>query len=63
MDYNDKPFKTSNYDYEKFPGPKAAEKMLDFKLHNMEGDEISLGDYAGQWIVLETGSLLSLIHI
>ena len=63
MDYNYKRFKTSNYDYEKFPGPKAGEKMLDFKLHNMEGEEISLSDYAGQWIVLETGSLTCPMYV
>ena len=57
MDYNYQRFRISNYDYEKFPGPKAGDKMLDFKLHTLEGREVKLSDYAGRWLVVETGSL------
>ena len=63
MDYNYKRFKTSKYDYEKFPGPKAGESMLDFTLHTMEGNEVRLNDYKGQWIVLETGSLTCPMYV
>ena len=63
MDYNYNRFKTSNYDYEKFPGPKAGETMLDFTLHNMAGDEVKLSDYKGQWVVLETGSLTCPMYV
>ena len=56
MDYNYTRFKTSNYDYEKFPGPKAGDKMIDFELHTMEGQSVNLSDYNGKWLVLETGS-------
>ena len=63
MDYNYKRFKTSNYDYEKFPGPKAGESMLDFTLHDMEGNAVKLSDYSGQWIVLETGSLTCPMYV
>lgn len=57
MDYNYQRFRISNYDYEKFPGPKAGDKMLDFTLHTLEGKEVKLSDYAGRWLVVETGSL------
>ncbi len=63
MDYNYNRFKTSNYEYEKFPGPKAGETMLDFTLHTMEGEKVSLSDYKGQWVVLETGSLTCPMYV
>ena len=63
MNYNYGRFKTSNYDYEKFPGPKAGETMLDFTLHNMSGDAVKLSDYRGQWLVLETGSLTCPMYV
>lgn len=63
MDYNYSRFKVSNYEYEKFPGPKAGEKMLDFTLHTMDGNEISLSDFKGKWLVLETGSLTCPMYV
>ncbi|MEO9970286.1 MAG: deiodinase-like protein [Hyphomonadaceae bacterium] len=57
MDYNYARFRIANYDYEKFPGPKAGHKMQDFTLHTLEGKEVKLSDYAGRWLVVETGSL------
>lgn len=63
MDYNYQRFRISNYDYEKFPGPKAGDKMLDFKLHTLEGREVKLSDYAGRWLVVETGSLTCPMYV
>ena len=63
MDYNYERFKVSNYDYAKFPGPKAGEPMLDFTLHTLDGEEIRLSDYKGRWIVLETGSLTCPMYV
>lgn len=63
MDYNYSRFKVSNYDYEKFPGPKAGEDMLDFTLHTLEGKEVQLSDYNDKWIVLETGSLTCPMYV
>lgn len=63
MNYNYSRFKTSNYEYEKFPGPKAGEEMLDFKLHTLDGREVKLSEYRGQWIVLETGSLTCPMYV
>jgi len=63
MDYNYTRFKVSNYDYEKFPGPKAGDQMLDFSLHTMDGEEVKLSDYKGRWVVLETGSLTCPMYV
>lgn len=63
MDYNYGRFKTSNYEYEKFPGPKAGEDMLDFTLHTLDGEAVRLSDYRGQWLVLETGSLTCPMYV
>ena len=63
MDYNYQRFRISNYDYEKFPGPKAGDKMLDFKLHTLEGREVKLSDYTGRWLVVETGSLTCPMYV
>ena len=63
MDYNYARFKVSNYDYEKFPGPKAGEDMIDFPLHTLDGKEVRLSDYNDKWIVLETGSLTCPMYV
>lgn len=57
MDYNYARYRMSNYDLSKFDGPKAGEQMLDFRLTTLDGREVSLSDYKGKWLVLETGSL------
>lgn len=56
MDYNYRRFRTSNYEYEKFPGPKAGELMQDFTLRSVDGKEVKLSNYRGKWVVIETGS-------
>lgn len=56
MDYNYKRFRTSNYEYEKFPGPRAGEIMPDFTLHGLDGKQVNLAEYRGTWVVIETGS-------
>ena len=63
MNYNYARFKVSNYDYEKFPGPKAGEEMIDFTLHTLNGEEVKLSDYKGRWVVLETGSLTCPMYV
>ena len=57
MDYNYQRFKTSNYEYEKFPGPKAGSTMLNFAMTGLDGGAVNLADYKGKWVVIETGSL------
>ena len=63
MKYNYDRFKISNYDYEKFPGPKAGEEMLDFTLHQSDGAAVKLSDFRGRWVVLETGSLTCPMYV
>ena len=57
MEYNYERFKTSNYEYAKFPGPKAGDSLLDFPMTRLDGATVNLADYKGQWVVIETGSL------
>ena len=57
MEYNYQRFKTSNYEYAKFPGPKAGDSMLDFPMTRLDGATVNLADYKGKWVVIETGSL------
>ena len=57
MEYNYQRFKTSNYEYAKFPGPKAGDSMHDFPMTRLDGETVNLTDYKGKWVVIETGSL------
>ena len=57
MTYNYARYKMSHYDLSKFPGPKAGEPALDFTLKGLDGKEVTLSDFRGKWVVLETGSL------
>ena len=63
MDYNYDRFKVSNYDYEKFPGPKAGEVAPEFTVFDMDGGEVRLSDFRGQWVVVETGSLTCPMYV
>ena len=63
MDYNYERFKPSNYEYEKFPGPKAGDSMLDFPMTNLHGATVNLADYKGKWMVIETGSLTCPMYV
>jgi len=57
MDYNYQRFSPKNYEYARFDGPKAGEKMLDFTLHTFDGKQVKLSDYKDKWVVIETASL------
>jgi peroxiredoxin len=57
VDYNYRNFRTTNYDYMAFPGPKAGDDMVDFSLTGLDGKEVKLSDYKGKWVVIETASL------
>jgi len=63
VDYNYRNFRTSNYDYMVFPGPKAGDDMLDFTLTSLDGKEIKLSDYKGKWVVIETASLTCPMYV
>ena len=50
-------FKMSVYELGYFPGPKAGESVnYDYTLTDLEGNEVSLTDYKGKWLVIESGS-------
>ena len=63
MDYNYERYRMSNYDLSRFDGPKAGEPLIDFKLTALDGSEVSLSDYTGKWLVLETGSLTCPMYV
>ena len=63
MEYNYKRFKTSNYEYENFPGPKAGDPMLCFPMTRLDGTVVNLADYKGKWVVIETGSLTCPMYV
>ena len=62
--YNYSRFRMSNYELGYFPGPKAGEKAnLDYVLTDLDGREVRLSDYAGKWLVLESGSLTCPMYV
>lgn len=57
MDYNYQRFSPKNYEYARFDGPQAGDKMLDFSLQTLDGKQVKLSDYKDKWLVIETASL------
>ena len=55
--YNYERYAMSEYELGKFPGAKAGEDALEFTLKTPEGKEVTLADYKGKWVVIETGSI------
>lgn len=57
-------FKMSNYELGYFPGPKAGETVnYDYTLTDLDGNEVSLADYKGKWLVIESGSLTCPMYV
>ncbi len=55
--YNNPRFRPSDYNFEMFIGPRAGDELKDFAMTDLKtGKEIKLSDYAGKWVVVETGS-------
>ena len=62
--YNYPRFKMSNYELGYFPGPKAGEDVnYDYTLTDLDGNEVSLADYKGKWLVIESGSLTCPMYV
>lgn len=61
--YNYARYKMSEYDLGKFPGPKAGEAAVDFTVTKPDGTEVTLADYKGKWVVLETGSITCSMYV
>lgn len=55
--YNYRHFGPEYYDFRTFDGPEPGEEAPDFEAVTLEGETVSLSEYRGQWVVLETGSL------
>jgi len=57
MVYNNSRFRVVDYNFDIFVGPAAGEKFKDFPLTELAtGKEVKLSDFAGKWVVVETGS-------
>ncbi|MGI9259216.1 MAG: deiodinase-like protein [Gammaproteobacteria bacterium] len=55
--YNNERFKIKNYDWDLFRGPHAGDQAPGFTVTDLEtGEAVSLSDYRGRWLVIETGS-------
>ena len=55
--YNNPRFRVSDYNFEMFVGPRAGDDLKDFTLTELAtGDAVKLTDFAGKWVVIETGS-------
>ena len=55
--YNTPRFRPSDYNFEMFVGPRAGDDLKDFTLTDLAtSEEIKLSDFAGKWVVIETGS-------
>ena len=56
-EYNYRHFGPEYYDFRSFDGPVAGDEAPDFAATTLDSGSVSLSDYRGRWVVLETGSL------
>ena len=55
--YNNAQFKIKLYDWDLFRGPHAGDTAPDFTVTDLEtGGPVSLSNFRGKWVVIETGS-------
>lgn len=55
--YNKKRFKILDYNFDLFVGPHAGEPAKDFELTDLDtGKKVTLANFKGKWLVIETGS-------
>ena len=62
-EYNYKRYKMSEYDLGAFPGSKAGELAENFTVYDQNGKPVSLYDFRGKWVVLETGSITCAMYV
>lgn len=55
--YNYRHFGPEHYDFRSFDGPRPGDKAPDFEAFTLDGEMVSLSDFRGKWVVLETGSI------
>ena len=57
LEYNNPRFKILLYDWDLFVGPQAGDVAPDFEITDLEtGAPVKLGDFRGNWLVIETAS-------
>ena len=56
MVYNRPRFTVMQYDWDVFKGPRAGEPAIDFAFTDFNGDQVSISDFVGRWLVIESGS-------
>ena len=55
--YNNPHFKVTDYNFEMFVGPRAGDEFKDSELTDLAtGEAVKLSDFAGKWVMIETGS-------
>jgi hypothetical protein len=55
-EYNYRHFRSEEYALDRFPGPDVGDAAADVSLVTVDGRRVSLSDFRGRTVVLETGS-------
>lgn len=55
--YNYRRFTLDEYQLDRFPGPEAGERAIDFTARALDGGTLRLADLRGRTVVLEAGSI------
>jgi len=62
--YNYDQFSASQYGFgDDLAGPQAGERAIDFSIVDIDGNQHSLSDYEGRYVVLETGSITCPMYV
>ncbi len=62
--YNYQQFSASQYGFgDSLAGPQIGEQAIDFSVIDIDGNEHSLSDYQGEYVVLETGSITCPMYV
>lgn len=56
-DYNYENFAASQYPFGRFDGPTVGQRATNFSVMGLDGEEVTLASFKGEYLVLETGSL------
>lgn len=62
-DYNYDRFTASRYDLLNFPGPQVGDALTDITLTDFDGKEVSLSQFRGRRLVIETGSVTCPMYV
>jgi hypothetical protein len=56
-EYNYRHFGPEYYDFRSFEGPEPGDSAPAFEATTLDGETVSLAEFRGNWVVLETGSI------